>query len=176
MSISARGRWAVIERIKQLGITERDAIALRRIALTLHRWYELECGDGNEYGSWAIERNDACSTLCTQCGHNGWDTTDRCAKCGGVAIVRQEGDDLPYLVRHYYGHGRGNDSATRTRIPDRETGAKKRLEKILARYPGLTPYIQTDPRGASLYLVTVDTLARYQRPIDQMYSHGVAIY
>lgn len=31
---------------------------LRRAELILHRWAELECGDGNNYASWAIERDD----------------------------------------------------------------------------------------------------------------------
>ena len=31
---------------------------LRRAQLTLQRWAELECGDGNDYGSWAIERDE----------------------------------------------------------------------------------------------------------------------
>jgi hypothetical protein len=37
-----------------LGISHEDASALRRIAMTLHRWAELECG--NERG--AIERDE----------------------------------------------------------------------------------------------------------------------
>lgn len=35
-----------------------DVEALRRAELTLHRWAELECGDGNDRASWAIERDD----------------------------------------------------------------------------------------------------------------------
>ena len=35
-----------------------DANTLRRAQITLHRWAELECGDGNDYASWAIERDD----------------------------------------------------------------------------------------------------------------------
>ena len=35
-----------------------DCATLRRCALTLHRWCELECGDGNDYTSWAIERDE----------------------------------------------------------------------------------------------------------------------
>jgi hypothetical protein len=31
---------------------------LRRAELILHRWAELECGDGNDYQSWAIERDE----------------------------------------------------------------------------------------------------------------------
>ena len=44
--------------LDRLGITPDDARALRRISMTLNRWHELECGDGNDYGSWAIERDD----------------------------------------------------------------------------------------------------------------------
>lgn len=34
------------------------ANTLRRAQLTLHRWAEKECGDGNDYVSWAIERDE----------------------------------------------------------------------------------------------------------------------
>jgi hypothetical protein len=33
-----------IARLINAGIERNDAIALRRIAMTLHRWHELECG------------------------------------------------------------------------------------------------------------------------------------
>lgn len=39
-------------------LTIEDARTLRRAELVLQRWAELECGDGNEYGSWAIERDE----------------------------------------------------------------------------------------------------------------------
>ncbi len=39
-------------------ITLDDCNALRRASLTLHRWGELECGDGNDYASWSIERDE----------------------------------------------------------------------------------------------------------------------
>ena len=35
-----------------------QAHTLRRAELTLHRWAELECGDGNDYCSWGIERDE----------------------------------------------------------------------------------------------------------------------
>ena len=40
--------------LRRAGISEDDALALRRIAMTLHRWHELECG--NEYG--CLERDE----------------------------------------------------------------------------------------------------------------------
>ncbi len=48
----------MISRLQEAGISADDAWSLRRISMTLQRWHELECGDGNEYGSWAIERDD----------------------------------------------------------------------------------------------------------------------
>lgn len=43
-----------IETLTRAGISYEDACALRRIAMTLHRWHELECGDGNG----CIERDE----------------------------------------------------------------------------------------------------------------------
>lgn len=39
-------------------LTIDQANTLRRAELTLHRWAELECGDSNDYASWAIERDE----------------------------------------------------------------------------------------------------------------------
>jgi hypothetical protein len=40
--------------LTRAGIERDDAMALRRIAMTLHRWHELECGSD----SGAIERDE----------------------------------------------------------------------------------------------------------------------
>lgn len=45
-------------RMQRYGIGLEDADALRRIEMTLNRWGATECGDSNEYGSWAIERDE----------------------------------------------------------------------------------------------------------------------
>jgi hypothetical protein len=47
-----------ILRCTGVSISIEQANTLRRAELTLHRWAELECGDGNEYGSWCIERDE----------------------------------------------------------------------------------------------------------------------
>lgn len=51
-------RVEVVSRLTGLGIDHCDALELRRIAMTLHRWHELECGDSDNYKSYAIERDD----------------------------------------------------------------------------------------------------------------------
>ena len=48
----------MLMRLNNIGFDSHDALALRRIAMTFHRWDELECGDGNDYASWAIERDE----------------------------------------------------------------------------------------------------------------------
>ena len=47
-------------RLERRGIiaTIEQAATLRRAEMTLHRWAELECGDGSDYASWAIERDE----------------------------------------------------------------------------------------------------------------------
>ena len=59
MSTTAKERYEVLSRLEKAGISYEHANALRRISMTLSRWGELECGDGNEYGSWAIERDES---------------------------------------------------------------------------------------------------------------------
>ena len=58
MSTTAKERYEVLSRLEKAGISYEHANALRRISMTLSRWGELECGDGNEHGSWAIERDE----------------------------------------------------------------------------------------------------------------------
>lgn len=152
-----------------LGFTRDEAESLRRISMTLRRWFELECGDSNEYAAWAIERDD-------------------------------NGDGPPYLVRHIYGHGRTADRTRRTRIADRETGARKRLAAIVAtrnaritndssadaerhihatcaaKLAGIiSTYIQTDPRGAALYILRPGDVPEGGDP-SAYYNRGVCVY
>ena len=57
-----------------------------------------------------------------------------------------------------------------------ETGALKRLDAIMARYPHLKAYVQGDPRGAALYIWTPRNAAVYGDDIDANYSRGIAVY
>lgn len=128
----------LIERLKAAGISELDALALRRISMTLHRWHELECGDGNDYASWSIERDEM---------------TDR-----------------PYMVTHPHTGGH-----RRHAIPDREKGALKRLASIMSGHNSKRAYVQTDPRGASLYILNKRDVKKGE-DIASVYSRGIAVY
>lgn len=121
----------MIATLTRAGIEYDDALALRRVAMTLHRWHELECG------------------------------TD------GGCIERDEDTGLTYW--------RSASSARRYRTPDRETGALKRLSAIMGKYPGLTAYVQGDPRGAALYVLRPGDVPE-GGSAECYYSRGLAVY
>lgn len=142
--------------VERLGFTREEFHQLRRISMTLHHWHELECGTGDDRVTRSVERDEA--------------------------------TDKPFL-RVQYATAKGWQDR-RYPIPDRERGALKRLGKIIAdrntrnwvgsgvpikESPGyLHSYVQGDPRGAALYLVTAEQLRGDS--IDSCYSRGIAIY
>lgn len=71
-----------------------------------------------------------------------------------------------------------SDYAQRTyyaRITDREAGARKRLAAILKRYPTLTAYVQTDPRGCALYILKPGDVPE-GFDASSYYSRGLAVF
>jgi len=59
-------------------------------------------------------------------------------------------------------------------IADRETGAKKRLAKLIEGKP-VSAYIQTDPRGAALYLLRPGDVPE-GADVSAYYSRGICVY
>lgn len=149
MSITKRERERQTNQenvLMSLGFTKFEAEKLRRISMTLSRWYELECG--NDYG--CIERDD---------------TTGR-----------------PYWL--------SNSTMRRSSVADREKGARRRLLAILRDVNGRRPecasfsdnlrddlsaYIQTDPRGAALYILRPGDL-REGDNVESCYTRGICVY
>lgn len=130
------------DRLINAGISYDDAVSLRRISMTLHNWHESECGDSNDYASWCIVRGK---------------------KTGNVFEYDDNGKPYREMHRHT------SNKAEYYAVPDRESGAHKRLKAIMAKYPKLSAYVQTDPRGCALYIG--------ENLTDQNYSsHGIAIY
>jgi hypothetical protein len=134
----------IFTELLNLGISREDATALRRISMTLHRWHELECGDTNNFASVCLVRGKRAA--------DGRFTYDEAGK--------------PYLER--LSRTANNPIPTYTLIPDRERGALRRLAAIMSRYPKLTSYVQTDPRGPSLYI------GKHLQ--ESNYTDGVAVY
>ena len=92
-------------------------------------------------------------------------------ECGidGGCIERDERTGAPYWYNARARFVQANDPRAYTRIPDRERGALKRLAALVAQYPGLAAYHQTDPRGCALYVGKRDDMNA------QDYTRGVAV-
>lgn len=133
--------------LKSLGFTADEVNQLRRISMTLRRWYEKECG------------------------------------IDGGCIERDELTDKPYWRSAY--------SGKRWIIADHERGALKRLALIIdavnrarrTAYAGaqLAPkepldyYVQTDPRGAALYILRPGDVPKGEW-MASYYNRGIVVY
>jgi len=149
---------AQADTLATLGFTYEEAESLRRISMTLRRWHELECGTDSACivrGRWNQE---------TQ----AFDYDD-----GGA----------PY---YEFANSSGRNRYSRT--PDRENGAKKRLVAIIgARNARVKPengqtridpiayYIQTDPRGAALYIIRPGDVPDGS-DVNSYYTRGVCVW
>lgn len=90
-----------------------------------------------------------------------------------ISIERDEnGEGKPFKRVQYMIGGKWID--TRYPVADREAGARKRLAKIMAAHDSLIAYVQTDCRGASLYILRKADVAGEN--IDSIYNRGVAVY
>lgn len=136
-----------------LGFTFEEARNLRRISMALRRWFERECG------------------------------------IDGGAIERDPDTGRPYWISEDNGRG----PRRRWPVADRETGALKRLGAIMAARNSRTPplsvvmlpdraapdtltaYIQTDPRGAALYILRPGDVPEGKDP-GAYYTRGICIY
>lgn len=134
-----------------LGFTPEEAEKLRRISMTLRRWYEAECnGD--------IQREDITGITFRHYGHgtSGPFQTVRCADRETGAKKR-----LAAILerRNSYGNEtlHANGSAT-----------------ITARKP-VTAYIQGDPRGAALYIIRPGDVPA-GADVGAYYTRGICVY
>ena len=127
--------------LRALGFTREECEKLRRISMTLQRWYELECGI-----------NNGC-------------------------IERDEATGKPYWL----------NSMTMKQYPitDRERGALRRLAAIIGQRNhrmtsvpnsfSVSTYIQTDPRGAALYIIRPGDVPE-GAVVESYYSRGICVY
>lgn len=100
-----------------------------------------------------------------------WHTGECGTNNGG--IERDEATGVPYWT-----YDTGEAERGRYRILDREKGALARLKVLMQPYKRrFIPYVQGDPRGASLYLVPMREVRRHKGTnIDGYYSQGIAVY
>lgn len=150
-----------------LGFTDTEAETLRRISGTLHRWHELECG--------------------TNDGH----------------IERDEKTNKPMFYNARSRYVDPHDPRAWRSIPDRETAALRRLRAMFTEHETwcasvapipygkiaehgpcnckingrarLSFYIQTDPRGAALYILRPGDVPK-DGDASAYYSRGICVY
>ena len=152
-------RRRVDDQLLALGFTRDECAQLRRISHTLRRWFEMECGTGDGQVMRSIERDG------------------------------DEDDSTPYLRMQYPTAAGYVDR--RVKIADRERGARRRLVAIVAAVNArackngedtpscpchpLTTYIQTDPRGAALYLMRPGDVPD-GGDVSSFYTRGICVY
>lgn len=92
--------------------------------------------------------------------------------CGiecGWYVERNEKTEKPHMCNGNTGY------RSRQPIPDREKGAHRRLATIMASYPHLTAYVQTDPRGIALYILRPGDVPT-GKDASCYYNRGIAVY
>ena len=139
-------RYNCIDALCRAGISHSDAIALRRISMTLHRWHELECGNSDDYKSYSLVRGRKTKEV----------LAGGAVKRGFEYAEDNEPWGKPHMETRYH---RGTIETTYYPVGDRERGALKRLAAIMARYPGYQAYVQGDPRGCALYILHPNAIA-----------------
>jgi hypothetical protein len=95
-------------------------------------------------------------------------------ECGidNGAIERDETTGKPYWRPT---NGDSEFQKGRWPVADREAGALKRLAAIMARYPSLTSYVQSDPRGCALYILRPGDVPAGEKA-ESYYSRGLAVH
>jgi hypothetical protein len=89
-----------------------------------------------------------------------------------------ERDEETGLTWHYYDVQRQDKVWIRKgfRVPDRETGAKKRITALLKAHNDWDWYYQTDPRGCAVYLIPVKEVKSIAYLESNYSTIGIAIY
>lgn len=152
-----KAKFELFNRLQALGFTYDEAVQLRRIEMTLSRWSAMECGDSNEYSSWAITRDEKTGKPYMERHYyrhgRGSDSTHR------YAVADREAGALRRLAAIIKARNeRAQGHAMANRLPDAAV---------------VHAYHQSDPRGCSLHLITDAQLGN--DPIDSVYTRGLAV-
>lgn len=152
-----KAKFELFARLAALGFTYDESAALRRIEMTLQRWGEQECGDGNDHGSWSIERDE---------------TTGKPFR---VHHHYLHGRGKDYVSRHAVADREAGALRRLGKIvSDRNTRNWIGSGVAIKDSPGYVhAYHQNDPRGCALYLVTREQLRGDD--INSVYNRGLAV-
>lgn len=96
-------KYDSVSALERAGLRYQDAVALRRISMTLHRWHELECGDGNG----CIERDETTGKTYWLNSMSGrrYPTPDR--ETGAIKRLKEIMSRYPTLGYYIQGDPRG---------------------------------------------------------------------
>ena len=178
--------------LMSLGFTRDEAESLRRISMTLQRWFEMECGTGNGQVSYSIERDgengDGRPFMRIQypASHGYHDSrrpiADREAgarkRLENIVKARNErhvrhtscdrcGLDIEGLAPFTEWRDRGNNAGDEYH---RHAPAASDVEHL-----PLSAYIQGDPRGAALYILRPGDVPD-GKTADSYYTRGICVY
>lgn len=162
----AERKQQLFNRLMALGFTYQECVGLYKIEMTLHRWYEKECGD--EFGNciergekadlqlinwpdangsiWVVEKRESGFYPLRNC-----ETKEMFSDKARRALWKEQGLNIPGKAYMTYDKG-FNGQRGKYPIADREKGAIKRLDAMMQGKSHLWYYIQSDPRGCALYI------------------------
>jgi hypothetical protein len=150
-----QAKFQLFSRLEKLGFTYGESVSLRRIEMTLQRWAEQECGDSNDYCSWAIERDEVTNKPYRVTYYHSQLMTEKVKR---HAIADREAGALRRL--HAIVQARNS-----------------RMDCHPLNSDYLIAYHQGDCRGCMLYLVTREQLTVDGKclDVDARYTNGLAV-
>lgn len=140
----------------ELGFTRTEAEQLRRISMTLQRWAERECGDGNG----CIERDETTGKPLWRNANSGraYPIPDR--EKGALARLKAIIDRRNARITH----------------PDSKDAEVNIHASCAAKLTGMvSAYIQGDPRGCALYIIRPGDVPE-GKDVNSYYTRGIAVY
>lgn len=150
-------KFELFARLQNMGFTYEEAVALRRIEMTLQRWGELECGNDNGRASYCVTRDE-------KTGKPRMEVHPYDSKSYSYPIADREAGALRRL------------KAIVDARNEREKSDDMRRASA-ARH--VFAYHQGDPRGCALYLLTreqlTDKTSGKLLPAPQFYTRGLAV-
>ena len=143
-----KAKFELFSRLQALGFSYEEAFQLRRIEMTLRRWAEQECGDGNGHASWAIERDE---------------TTNRPYK----VVYPHNGKSVRYPIAD-------REAGALRRLKTIVAARNARSGYSDTHDNFIHAYHQGDPRGCALYLIRHgDLRATENMVVRKAIEHGL---
>lgn len=159
-----------------LGFTRDEAAALRRISMTLRRWYEMECGTGDDRVSRSIERDEITDKpfmrIQFQSAHGWVDRSYPTPDREKGAIKRLDKIIADRNAREIEGAERIQDAPDGNRYAH---FGKNEGPFLTLEVKDLSYYLQTDPRGASLYIIRPGDVPE-GKDVSAYYSRALCVY